>query len=155
MLYRASVLDLKQNRLSRRYSHTAIVMQYYPRFLPKELVDEYVKSLAPDKALFTEFKAQDRATKDHNGAFTSVNYEARFQIVGEGPTHLERLTELARARDVFLICQCIANDRCHADLLILLAKHWFRGNTQIVRHDYPIFENRILDGDLKRSAPGP
>ena len=57
-------------------------MQYYPRFVKKELVDEYLRTFAPDKELFTEFKAQDRKLKNHDLAFAAVSYEERFSYPG-------------------------------------------------------------------------
>lgn len=148
MLYRASVQDVKEKRVSRRYTHTVVVMQYYPRFLSKELVDEYARTLAPDRALFTEFKAKDRETKDHNGAFEAVNYEARFGLSAEGVAALSRLCELSSGKDVALICQCAAGDRCHADLVLLIARQKFGANTPPLRHAYPIFEKRLAKGDI-------
>jgi uncharacterized protein YeaO (DUF488 family) len=143
MLYRAAVRDVKEGRISRRYSHIVVVMQYYPRFLGKDKVDEYVKALAPDKALFTEFKAKDRETKDHNGAFAAVNYEARFHLNGKGREELARLSELSKTKDVFLICQCGPSDCCHADLLLILARRWHGASTPPLRQRYPIFEANL------------
>ncbi len=140
MLYRASVLDVRDKRISRSRTHIAVVMQHYPRFLKKELVDEYVRSLAPEKTLFTEFKAKDRELKDHNRAFAEVNYEARFGLSEKGFADLDRLVELSRTKDVCLICQCVAADKCHADLLLVIARKRFGANTPPLRHSYPLFE---------------
>jgi uncharacterized protein YeaO (DUF488 family) len=148
MLYRASVREVKNGALSRRRSHLAIVMHYYPRFIRKDQVDEYLHSLAPARDLLTEFKDADRTGRDHDAAFHSVNYENRFFISREGAADLKRLGALAADKDVFLLCQCLAPERCHADLLLLLARHWFAAPTQAVRIRYPIFEARLLSGTL-------
>lgn len=139
MLYRASVKDLKDRRITKRTGHIAVVMQYYPRFVPKEGIDEYLRTLAPDRELFTEFKARARELKDHNRAFAEVEYEKRFQLSGAGKEDLKRLSALSKERDVFLVCQCASLDRCHADLLLLLARHWFQVPTQTPRSPYPHF----------------
>src|SRR5688572_2952026 len=125
MLYRASVQDIKDKRVTRRSGYLAVVMQYYPRFLKKEMIDEYVHTLAPDRVLFTEFKERDRALKDHDAAFAGVDYENRFTLTDEGLANLERLSELSCERDVILVCQCLPVEKCHADLLLLLAKKHF------------------------------
>jgi uncharacterized protein YeaO (DUF488 family) len=148
MLYRASVRDVKNGALSRRRSHLVVVMQYYPRFLRKDQIDEYVHSLAPDRELLDTFKAEDRSRGDHDAAFAAVSYESRFRIGPEGAAELRRLSELAASKDVFLLCQCLVPEHCHADLLLLLARHWFQAPTQAVRIRYPIFEGRIRDGLL-------
>jgi uncharacterized protein YeaO (DUF488 family) len=148
MLYRAPVKALTSGTLSRRYSYTVVVMQYYPRYLKKEMVDEYLHDLAPPRELFTEFKKRDRETKNHDLAFQEVRYEERFVISDEGRAQLERLSQLSQERDVFLLCQCLANERCHADLLLLMARHWFKAKTQILRVSYPIFEKRLLEGEI-------
>lgn len=148
MLFRAPIRELKSGRIARRRSHTVVVMQHYPRGLSKELVDEYVHALAPERELFDEFKTKDRELKDHDAAFELVRYEERFALSAEGVEHLRRLSALAVERDVLLFCQCLAPERCHADLLLLMARHWFRGNTATVRIKYPTFEERLTSGRL-------
>jgi uncharacterized protein YeaO (DUF488 family) len=149
VLYRAPVRDLKSGRISRRYSYTVVVMQYYPRFVTRELVDEYVHSLAPDRELFTEFKTLSRELKDHDRAFSETRYEDRFNVSGHGASELQRLSALAKEKDVFFLCQCLPLEHCHADLLLLLAKSWFSAPTSLVRVKYPAFEARVATGDLR------
>ena len=148
MLYRAPAQFLKGGQIARRYAHTVVVMRYYPRFVPKTLVDEYARELAPAKDLFADFKASDRQLKDHDRAFESVSYEDRFTPDPDAPESLERLSLLSRGRDVFLICQCLPLQRCHADLLLLLARHWFNADTQQLRVRYPVFTERIARGEF-------
>ena len=40
-----------------RQAHYVVVMRHYPRFLPRVLVQEYIRDLAPHAELFAEFKA--------------------------------------------------------------------------------------------------
>lgn len=143
MLYRAPIQDLKDGRVSRRHTYTVVVMQYYPRFVPKNLVDEYLRSLAPEKELFREFKDHERAIHDHDRAFREVAYEERFQLTSEGKEDLERLAMLAKERTVVLFCQCSALHCCHADLLLLWARHRFSTHVQIPRVEYPAFRKRL------------
>jgi uncharacterized protein YeaO (DUF488 family) len=143
MLYRASVRDVKSGSFSRKYAHLAIVMQFYPRGLSKEVVDENLHCLAPDRELFAEFKAKEKSEGDHNRAFELVAYEARFTWSETGLENLERLTEISKERDVFLICQCFNSDRCHADLLLLLARARFSAKIPFLRQRYPVFEARL------------
>lgn len=150
MLYRAPVQEVKSGRISRRYGYLVVVMQYYPRFLPKTAIDEYVRALAPDRELFTEFKAKDRKLSDHDKAFAEVRYEERFRLTEEGEEELGRLSEMAKGRDVFLLCQCASLEHCHADLLLLAARYWFGAAIQHVRVSYPVFEARV-----KSRAPTP
>lgn len=143
MLYRASTKDVKDGRVNRRYGYIAVVMQHYPRFLAKDLMDEYVHALAPDRKLFSDFKAKDRELKNHDLAFDTVDYEARFELSAEGMGHLERLSALAIDRDVFLVCQCQSLERCHGDLLLLQARTFFNAKIQRPRLRYPTFETRL------------
>jgi len=143
MLYRASVTDVKSGRISRNYGHIAVVMQYYPRFLSKNLISEYLRELAPERGLFTEFKTLDRELNDHNRAFEEVRYEERFALGEAGKVDLERLTGLSRQGDVYLVCQCTPLQRCHADLLMMMARRWYGASTQFARLQYPRFAERI------------
>jgi uncharacterized protein YeaO (DUF488 family) len=154
VLYRVSVLEVKSGRISRRAGHLVIAMQYYPRFIRKEQVDEYLHSLAPARALFTEFKSRDRDLKDHNRAFEDVRYEERFRLGAEGAAELARLSELSKTRDVYLLCQCGSLERCHADLCLLMARHWFEAPTAHMRLAYPIFE-KVLESLPRPPAPAP
>ncbi len=154
MLYRASVQDIKDERIFRRRTHLAVVMQFYPRFLSKDRIDEYVRPLAPERPLFTEFKAKERELKNHNQAFELVRYESRFGLSPDGLSALARLADLASTKDVALICQCAAALRCHADLLLLMARRWHGAHAPPLRHSYPVFEARLASGDLLSLAEG-
>lgn len=139
MLYRISVQDIKEKKITRRFGYLAVVMQYYPRFLAKTLIDEYCHDLAPDRALFTEFKEMEKTLGDHNLAFDRVEYEKRFRLSDLGIQALERLSALSTDRNVYLACQCAPLQKCHGDLLLLLAKNHFHAKTQHPRVSYPEF----------------
>jgi hypothetical protein len=130
MLRRASVADVKAGRVAGGSSHIVVVMLHYPRFLAADLRDEYVRALAPPAELFEEFKALERATGDHDRAFAEVDYERRFWLAKPGLAELERLAAKARAGiDVVLVCQCTADQKCHADLLLLMARRFHGAET--------------------------
>jgi uncharacterized protein YeaO (DUF488 family) len=125
MLKQASVADLKSGAVTRRDGHVVIVMRFYPRGLSRELRDEYLRSLAPEVALFRDFKARERAHGDHDRAFREVDYERRFTLGEEGLRDLRRLHEMSRERDVYLVCQCQVGQSCHRELLLRIARERF------------------------------
>jgi uncharacterized protein YeaO (DUF488 family) len=143
MLRRASVADVESGRVSKDVSYLVVVMRFYPRFLKRNLVDEYVRVLAPPAELFTEFKAKDRKLANHNSAFYLVRYEDRFDLSPMGREKLSELAELSREREVILICQCKDFDRCHCDLLLLWARKCFSAEVSGLIFDYPDFIKRL------------
>jgi uncharacterized protein YeaO (DUF488 family) len=143
MLRRASVSDVENGRVSREKSYLIVVMRFYPRFLKRDLVDEYVRALAPPAELFTEFKAKDRKLANHNQAFYLVKYEDRFDLSAEGRERLLEVVNLGKERDVVLICQCRDFDRCHCDLLLLWARERFSARVSGLIFDYPDFSRRL------------
>jgi len=52
-----------------------------------------------------------------------VEFEKRFEISDEGMEELKLLSKMAEEQNVYLICQCCDYDRCHCDLLLMLASH--------------------------------
>lgn len=143
MLYRFPVKEIKSGSIKRGRNHLVIVMQHYPRFISKTLIDEYLHSLAPERDLFAEFKVKDRELKNHDLAFDEVQYEKRFSLTSPGKEDLERLCETAQSKEVLLFCQCHLNEKCHADLLLLLAQHWFEARISPLRMTYPVFLKRL------------
>lgn len=138
MLYRASVEDVKSGRADRRKGYLVVAMRFYPRYVTRELIDEYCPELAPAPELFAEFKAEERASGDHDGAFERVEYEKRFAVSDAGIAKLGELSELAKTKSVFIICQCRATQKCHVDLLLLLAKQRFDASISRLRAKYNI-----------------
>jgi hypothetical protein len=158
MLKQASVGDLKSEKISRdQGDYIVISMCFYPRFVRRELRDEYLSDLAPDRVLFGEFKRVQRATGDHNGAFARVSYEKRFALTNEGIEHLARLSTLAHERDVYLVCQCTVGERCHREMLLLMAKQWFTAKAEPPTNDYPVFRKRLskrFSREVQAKKPG-
>lgn len=149
MLRRASVWDIENGRVDRDQFYLAVAMRFYPRFLKREKVDEYVRALAPPSELFTEFKAKQRKSANHNSTFYLVNYEQRFDLSDKGVEQLAELSKLGRERDVALVCQCRDFDRCHCDLLLLWARHRFEVEVSGLIFEYPVFQKRLEDGDVR------
>ena len=144
MLKKASVDELKTGALARATSYIVITMCHYPRGIRKELIDEYVKDLAPDAALLKDFLIEKKRREgNHNAAFASVNYEQRFKLEAEGIAELRRLAALSGERDVTLVCQCAPDQRCHRELLLILARQWYGARTELRRFSYPLFERRV------------
>ena len=143
MLKQASVLDLKSGRVQRPRDYVVIAMRRYPRGVSKLLRDEYLKELAPPTELLDELQHEKKRLGDHNRAFAACDYNGRFGLSGAGVEHLRRLSELSRTRDVYLVCQCKGDQRCHRELLLLLARKWFGAKTDECRFDYAGFSERI------------
>src|SRR3989338_317626 len=112
--------------VTRANGYIVIAMCFYPRGLKKELRDEYLSSLAPDKALF----------KDWQEFAKRYGHEAAF-------VELERLTVLSRQKDVYLVCQCSEGERCHREMLLLAAKKAFGAEIAPVSQEYPRFLARL------------
>lgn len=143
MLRQASVSDLIRDRVSREKAYIVITMRRYPRFVNKQLRDEYLSCMSPDWKLFEDWLSAKRRFKNHNGAFAKVKFEERFDVNEEGLEHLARICALAAEKDVYLVCQCQTGDRCHREFLLILAKRLFKANVEKPRNEYPIFEKRL------------
>jgi uncharacterized protein YeaO (DUF488 family) len=151
MLKKGCIDDLKRGALHRGLGHIAVTMCHYPRGLSKTLIDEYVKALAPDKKLLDDFHAERTRLGSHNGAFLSCAYQKRFALSADGVAALLRLSDLARERDVYAVCQCALNERCHRELLLIAAKRWFGAPTELRTFSYPEFEARL---EALNAVPG-
>lgn len=143
MLFRAPVQHVKSGKISRKNSYLAVVMRHYPRYTPKELIDEYIPALAPDLELFREFKETERITGDHNLAFETVKYQERFDLTEEGWAALESVAKIAQTKSVYLICQCNHDLRCHCDLLLIAARARFNAPISQLPFSYPVFAGRV------------
>lgn len=147
MMFRAPVHMIKSGKIARRNAHIVVVMRHFPRFTARDLIDEYVPTLAPDPALFREFKAEARLLKHHNKAFVAVAYETRFGLSEAGLEDLKRLAALARSKTVYLVCQCGYEDFCHADLLLITAKTRFDAQISQLPHPYHVFHEKLANGN--------
>jgi uncharacterized protein YeaO (DUF488 family) len=149
MLRQASVGDLFSGRIQRKDGYIAVVMKHYPRGLRRELRDEYVRILSPPFLLFREFRRYKLSLVDHDEAFEACDYEDHFWIEEEGFDDLKRLAKLSRAQDVYLVCQCNVGERCHRELLMMLAQKLYGAETELF-NSYPKFKKRLVS---KRDAP--
>jgi uncharacterized protein YeaO (DUF488 family) len=143
MLFRAPVALVKSGMISKREAHLVVAMRHYPRYTPKALIDEYARELAPEAELFKEFKEKDRELKDHNAAFDHVDYERRFSLGDDGLATLERLSTQARSKDVYLLCQCTHEEKCHCDLLLLTARARFGALVSQIPFHYPTYAAKL------------
>ena len=144
MLCEASVGEVKRDRIGA--GKVVVCMRYYPRYLKKELVQDYHRELAPDEVLFADFRASLEKSGDHNLAFESVGYENRFSLSDKGFERLAEISELSRKQDVYLVCQCERGQKCHRHLLLLIAEKYFGAQIDRVRLPYPDFATRLEAG---------
>lgn len=122
MLLRASVSDIKNGTVTKEDGYLVVTMRTYPRFLSKSLIEEYKQSLSPPKELFARYREIKKQISDQNEAFELAHYQRKFTLTPEGLQELQLLVERSINQNVYLICQCEKNERCHVDLLLLIAK---------------------------------
>jgi uncharacterized protein YeaO (DUF488 family) len=93
-----------------------LVSRYCPRYIKREAFHLWAKELAPSKELLTAYK---------RGEIDWFEYERRFREEfsnsPEAKAILQALIEIAKERDVFLICYEKSPERCHRRLLLELA----------------------------------
>lgn len=154
MLTQTSVAEVKNGKIPRKGSHIVITMRFYPRFLRKELREEFVCDLAPKKELLSSFNAAQKKLNNHNDAFAEVDYENTFYLTPEGWEHLRRLSEMSHEKDVYLVCICAAGERCHREMLMLLGKELFGAPIGKLFHSYPDLEKRIPEFRQASKAAG-
>lgn len=142
MLKQGSIFQLNSNRIQRTDGHLVITMCYYPRGLSKKDRHEFLACLAPDRKLLADYKAAEKKV-GHDAAFAECRYEERFELTTEGWAALERLTEISRERNVYLICQCEMKQHCHREILLLAAQKQFGAEIGPVYFDYPVFMKRL------------
>lgn len=144
MLKQASVSDLIMDRVSRgRKNYIVITMRRYPRFVNRALRDEYTPEMSPEPSLHEDWLSAKRKHDDHDGAFARTCYDKRFTISEKGFENLKRFSEMSKTKDVYFICSCRVGQRCHREMVLLLAKKWFKAKTDEITHRYPDFEKRI------------
>lgn len=142
MIKQDSVKKVRGGILTRKDGYLIAAMCIYPRALPKPLLDEYLAALAPDRKLLADWK-QVEAEEGHDQAFLKTQYEKRFQITDKLKYHLSRVAELAKTRDVILLCQCDLGERCHREMMMLMAQQKYGATIDKVFHEYPEFMARI------------
>lgn len=152
MFRKASVKDVRSGKVSRESGYIAVCMCRYPRGLPKTAIDEYCHALAPTQELLDEFHAErEKQGGNHNAAFLSVNYQKKFTLNAEAVEQLRALSEIAKTKEVYVVCQCDLKERCHRELLLIAAKRWFAAPAELRTFSYPDFEERLGDapGELR------
>lgn len=142
MLKQASVEQVRKQVLPRNNTVISIVMRHYPRGIKKEWSDEFRNLLAPDQELFTEWKARELKV-GHNEAFSEVDYENRFELTPVALHLLKMYSEQSKTQDIYLVCQCRVGERCHREMLMLVAHKKYGAEIDQIYHDYAIFEKRI------------
>ncbi len=138
MLKQASITQIRNGEITRRDGHLVIAMCHHPRGLPRAARDEYRRDLAPDHALFREWKSREKKMGPDQ-AFKKSRYAKRFRLSPEGREKLSQLSWLSQRRDVYLFCQCELGARCHREMLLLLARREFGARIGMVYHRYPEF----------------
>lgn len=139
MLRRASVSEIKSGSLSKKGGLLVVTMRMYPRFLSKSLVDDYKPLLSPQKDLFERYREFKKRIGDQNEAFELAQYQREFALSREGLKDLQALAEVSKKQDVYMICQCAKDERCHVDLMLLIAqKKWGAeiGNLPYTYHQF-------------------
>jgi len=153
MLHRASLDDIKSGSLKRAPGHHIVVaMRVYPRFVGKTKIDEYQQSLSPEAKLFAEYRELYARLSDHEQAFDQVNYEERFDLGEKGRENLARLSELAKTKDVHLICRCGRGEHCHVDLMLLMAQHFYGASIGKPPFAYERFSARLRSGRMDQTT---
>lgn len=132
MLRQASVTDIQRGRITKEDGRIVICMRHYPRFLRRELRDEYLACLAPYDELFRDFRTALGTVAHHDAAFKKSKYTKRFALSERGLAELKRLSELSRKQDVYLVCQCARGEMCHTLLLMRMAKNFFNAKIEHV-----------------------
>ena len=145
MIRQATVSDVAQSRVTKSHGQIVVVTQYYPRFLKRKMIHEYLHSLAPSRELLTEFKDAEKESGEHDLAFEKIDYESKFRLGGEGKAELERLASLSKTGHVFLVCHCEVGQRCHREILMVIAKVMFDADIGKLSFSWETIRRRIPD----------
>jgi uncharacterized protein YeaO (DUF488 family) len=156
MLKQASVQQLRSGELTREKGYIVISMCFYPRGLKKELKDEFRNDLAPTPELLKDFK-HFQALEGHEAGFEKSHYEERFQLSRRAFEYFKWLCQSSVEKDVYLVCQCELGERCHREILLLIAQKEFGTEIDKVFSSYPVFLERLKTklptGQLRNPDP--
>jgi uncharacterized protein YeaO (DUF488 family) len=141
MLRQASIAQIRSGEVNRARGYVIAGMCYYPRGLRRLLLDEYRGDLAPDRELFREWKNVEKE-EGHDAAFERTRYEERFRLSGKALATLRELSLRSRDEEIFLACQCAVGERCHREMLLLLARDGLGAQIGEVFHEYPAWRKR-------------
>jgi uncharacterized protein YeaO (DUF488 family) len=148
VLKQASVQQVRNQELPRENSLIVICMCFYPRGIKKEWRDDYKKELAPDRELFQEWKKLEK-TDGHEGAFRLSHYEERFDLSELALRYLKYYCDESLTQDVYLVCQCKVGEKCHREMLMLIAQKKFGTPIDKIFNDYSVFVSRLTDRPTK------
>lgn len=137
MLKQASVAQIRNQDITRADGYIVIAMCIYPRGLKRELRDEFLPQLAPSRELLADFKNFEKSGS-HDEAFIKCDYYTRFRLSESGSHDLRHVSDLSRTRDVILVCQCQLGQRCHREMLMLMARERFSVEIGEIYHEYPL-----------------
>jgi len=88
-----------------------LVTQYWPRGVSRDSVDEYVRELAPSRALLHAYR---------NGELDWPRYRHQFllEMKYEGALReIHRLSKSARDGTITILCVCKYEDQCHRSIV--------------------------------------
>ncbi|MGZ3768706.1 MAG: DUF488 family protein, N3 subclade [Bdellovibrio sp.] len=143
MIKRASVAEIKDGKITKAMGYLVVTMRMYPRFLPKALVDDYRQSLSPQADLFARYREFKKKTGDQNKSFQMAHYQEEFELSDAGMKDLAELVEISKKQNVYMICQCSLHERCHVDLMLLIAQKKFGARIGKLPFDYMTFNSRM------------
>ncbi|HEY9790401.1 MAG TPA: DUF488 family protein [Candidatus Obscuribacterales bacterium] len=149
VLKQASIAQVKHAALERDNAHIVITMRFYPRFLKKELRDDFQCELAPPKELLHDFNEAQTKLKDHNLAFDESEYEQRFDLSAKGVGLLQSYSQMSKEKDVYFVCICEIGQMCHREILLLMAKRLYRVEIGEVFNSYPTIMGRLESGKMR------
>jgi uncharacterized protein YeaO (DUF488 family) len=154
LIKQATVEEISNLRVTKRHGLIVVVTRYYPRFLKRKLINEYDGVLAPSRELLREFKnREEELGGDHDRAFEDVSYESKFNLSEEGFARLREYAALASSQDVYFVCHCRLGQRCHRELLLMLAAS-MGAPVGRVYLPYPVFAERMpqLESKAERAT---
>ncbi len=142
MLNQASVREVRCQEIPRSHALLILTMCYYPRGVRKDWHDGFSSELAPDRELFQDWKQYEKSF-GHDAAFELSRYEERFTLSESALKKLGGYAELSHEKEIYFVCQCFRGERCHREMLLLLAMVRFGAKIAPLFHSYPRFERRI------------
>ena len=101
-----------------------LVTQYWPRGIGQTAVDEYVRALAPSRALLHAFR---------NGELDWPRYRHQYLIEMQSESarrEIHRLAKIARSGRITLMCVCKHEEQCHRSLLRDLVARFDEGERE-------------------------
>ena len=143
MLHRATVSEVKSGKISKADGFLVVTMRMYPRFLTRQRVHEFRSALAPEKSLFDRYREFKKQTGNQDDAFERARYQQEFELNAEGMQELKAIVEQSSTNEIYLICQCDRHERCHVDLMLLIAEKKLHAKIESPLQDYPLFRQRL------------